>query len=136
MIFLDLKMINFYVDFFCNHCLTVYLYFLCICYNSFVCRYLKTKSQTGLNDKETILTSFTEKSRSRARLDKICCFSSFINNVNNVTNNPLSFHHTVLRGVIFILRLAALPSKQLYASLFSWDDKHPCLHLRRERKQL
>ena len=83
-------MINFYIDFFCNHCLTVYIYFsLYLLNNSFVCRYLKTKSQTGLNDKESILTSFTEKSRNRARLDKICCFSSLIMSIMSpITHFP------------------------------------------------
>lgn len=63
-----------------------YIY-LCICYFLFAST---LKFQTGLNDKEILLTSVTEKSRSRARFRQNLLLW-LINNVSNTTNNPISF---------------------------------------------
>lgn len=55
-----------------------------------------------------------------------------ISNVSNVTDDPISFHHSVFKGVIIILRPAPPHHKGTRCILI----QHPGLHLKRESEQL
>lgn len=79
------------------------------------------------------MISITKKSRSTAGFRQGLCFGPLLLSIMSPVIQFSSITLSVA-GPLLAWDWLLSPTKGLCASLFSWHDRHPCLHRRRERE--